>query len=284
MKKARDSHGSAPPPPKKPNAPPAATPDQPEDPNNKGTRAKVGRTAVPTKHIYVCYECGYEFTVAGKAHSLYCAKCRTILNQTDYTVSKRHDVPIKTAGTVTIDPEGIWKGKALSARDVILKGKHESGVIKAFRKFELHPGAEANFDEVETNLLVVHAGVTLKLTSPLKMKDVEVFGVIDGDVETTGRITIRAGGYVRGKLKTKFITIDEGGGLKADVVIGGQTEDEEPDDTPPKKHEPGDKKTPGEVTRPPSKMMRPNVGPLPPAGEKPKPGTKKAGESKDPPA
>lgn len=211
MNKSRSGQGSTPPPPKKPNAPPDATPDQPEDPNKKGTRAKVRKTAVPTKHVYVCYECGYEFTVAGVAHSLYCAKCRTILNQTDYTITKRHDVPIKTAGTVTIEPDGIWKGKSLSARDVILKGKHESGLIKAFRKLELHAGANVQLDKVEAGCLIIHEGNELKLEKRLVMKDVELFGVIDGELETTGRLIIRAGGHMKGTLKTKHITIDEGG-------------------------------------------------------------------------
>lgn len=218
VKHVRDHQGSAPPPPKKPPAPPSATPDQPED-RKPSPAVKIGKTAIPTKHEYVCYECGYRFTVAGKVRTLYCAKCRTILNQADYTIDKPHDVSIVTAGTVTITPEGSWTGGSLSARDVILQGRHEGGAIKASRRMEIHPGATFKLENMETESLVIKGGAHVKAESPMKFRDVDIHGLLEGELAADGLVTIFSGGHFRGSLKTGHIRIDEGGGLTADVEI-----------------------------------------------------------------
>jgi cytoskeletal protein CcmA (bactofilin family) len=219
VKHVRDQHGSAPPPPKKPPAPPTSPPDQPDD-GKPSSQVKIGKTAVPTKHEYVCYECGYRFTVAGKVRTLYCAKCRTILNQSDYVIDKRHDVSIVTAGAVTIKPEGSWAGGTLSARDVIMEGNHEDGSIKVFRRLEIGPGATFRQDKVEAEDIVVRTGAVVALTQTLKIRDLEVSGEIDGEIEASGMITLHSGGMVRGHIRSKHFRMEDGAGLMARVCIG----------------------------------------------------------------
>lgn len=217
VKHVRDQQGSAPPPPPKPPAPPSAGPEPPEE--NKPS-VRIGKTAVPTKHEYVCYECGYRFTVAGKVRTLYCAKCRTILNQADYTIDKPHDVSILTAGTVTITPEGTWAGGSLSARDVILHGRHDGGTIKASRRLEIHPGAVFNLGNIETESLIVRAEAAIKAETPVTFRDIELHGEFVGDLTAEGLVTIHPGGHFQGRLTTMHLRVEEGGGLNADVVIG----------------------------------------------------------------
>jgi cytoskeletal protein CcmA (bactofilin family) len=221
VKHVRDQHGSAPPPPKKPPAPPASPPDQPEE-GKPAPSVKIGTTAVPTKHEIVCYECGYRFTVAGKVRTLYCAKCRTILNQTDYVIDKHHDVSIVTAGIVTIKPEGIWAGGSLTARDVIIEGRHEEGSIKAYRRLEIGPGAVLQLDKIEAEDLLVRADAVVLAEAPRQYRDIEVFGELDGDLEATGIISVHAGGCLKGRIKAKHFKMEDGGGLVADVTIGGE--------------------------------------------------------------
>jgi len=220
VKHVRDGQGSAPPPPRKPpRAPPEKPPETPEN-GKPASSVKIGTTAVPTKHEYVCYECGYHFTVAGKVRTLYCAKCRTILNQADYTIDKRHDISIVTAGTVTIAPEGIWAGGTLSARDVRLEGRHEGGAIKAYRRLEIAPGAEFRMADIEAEDLLVRAGAAVMADAPMKFRSVELFGGLEGELEATGLVTIHPGGYFKGKLLSKHLNVEDGGGLTADVIIG----------------------------------------------------------------
>jgi len=224
VKHVRSQPGSAspPPPPRPPPAPPTSPPDQPED-GKPAPSVRIGTTAVPTKHEFVCYECGYRFTVAGKVRTLYCAKCRTILNQTDYTIDKPHDISIVTAGIVTIAPEGIWKSGTLLARDVIIAGRHESGSIKATRRIEIAPGAEFDLASIEAENLVVREGAVIETDTPMTFRDVDLHGTIRGTLETTGLVTMHAGSVFRGKLKTPRLIMEDGATLEANVEIGGVT-------------------------------------------------------------
>lgn len=175
---------------------------------------------MPTKHEFVCYECGYRFTVAGKVRTLYCAKCRTILNQTDYTIDKPHDISIVTAGVVTIAPHGVWKSGGLSARDVVIEGRHEGGSIKAYRRLEIAPGAVFDFASIEAESLVVREGAVIETETPMTFREVDVHGMISGTLEATGLVKLHAGSVFRGKLKTPRLIMDDGAALEADVEIG----------------------------------------------------------------
>jgi cytoskeletal protein CcmA (bactofilin family) len=224
VKQVRDHQGSAPPPPPKPpRAPPEKPPDQPDD--GKSKSARIGKTAVPTKYEYECHKCGYQFTIAGKVQTLYCAKCRTILNQADYTIDKHHDVSIVTAGVVKIGPEGVWAGGDLLARDVVIEGRHEGGTIKSMRRLEVCPGAQVQLDYIQAKDLLVRAGAELALGSEREFRDVEIAGTIDGALNASGLVTIHAGGHFKGKLVTKHLVVEDGGGLTAEVKIGGSDND-----------------------------------------------------------
>jgi len=221
-KRARELQGSAPPPPPRPPlAPPAQPPDQPEPEKSK---ARIGKTALPNKYEYTCYQCGYEFTVAGRVHTLYCAKCRTILNQANYTIDKRHDVSIVTAGSVTITPEGIWAGGTLTAREVVLEGKLEAGSIKATARLEIGPNADADWSKLEARDLALREGTTVTWEVPRVFRHVELAGQLEGALECTGSVTIRASGCLRGKVKAPRMKVEDGGGLLADVIVSSETE------------------------------------------------------------
>lgn len=222
VKHVRNHQGSAPPPPPKPpRAPPDKPPDQPGDDRPGKQSARISKTAVPTKYEYTCHACGYTFTIAGKVQTLYCAKCRTVLNQSSYTISRRHDVSIVTAGVVTITPDGVWAGESLTAREVILEGQHERGTIRATSKLVIGPGAVARMADITAPDLLVKAGASLFVDEPVTFRNVEVAGEFVGELNATGLVTIRAGGHFKGKLVTKHVIVEDGAGLSAEVNIGG---------------------------------------------------------------
>ena len=230
VKQVRERKGSAPPPPKKPpGAPPEKPSDMPDDGKPSRNPAKIGTTAVPTKHEFVCYECGYKFTIAGKVRTLYCAKCRTILNQTDYRIDKHHDVSIVTAGEVTITPEGVWAGGSLLAQNVVLEGRQAGGSIKVHGRFEVGAGAVFNMADIEAPDLVLRAGSQVKTDVPMTFRHVVLYGELDGSLEATGLVTIHAGGHLKGRLKTGHLCVEDGGGLTAEVAVGAV--DEKPNES-----------------------------------------------------
>lgn len=221
VKQVRDHQGSAPPPPRKPPpAPPEKPPDQPDEGSPKPA-ARISKTAVPTKYEYTCHKCGYTFTIAGKVQTLYCAKCRTILNQSNYTISKRHDVSIVTAGVVTIAAGGVWAGESLTAREVILEGQHEQGTIRATHRLVIGPGASPRMADISAVDVLVRAEASLFLDAPVTFRNIEIGGEFIGELHATGLVTIRAGGHFKGKLVTKHLVVEDGGGLTAEVQIGG---------------------------------------------------------------
>ena len=221
VKHVRERKGSIPPPPKKPpDAPPEHPSPEPPDDGKPARSARIGKTAVPTKYEYVCYECGYRFTVAGKVRTLYCAKCRTILNQADYTIDKRHDVSIVTAGCVTIAPDGIWAGGSLTARQVVIEGRHEAGSIKVYGKLEVGPGAVFNAADIDAQDILIRAGAEIKIEGQATYRDVELYGELSADLKATGVVSIRSGGHLKGRLQTGHLVVEDGGGLNATVVVG----------------------------------------------------------------
>lgn len=233
---ARTQQGSAPPPPRKP--PPAPSGKPPDAPDEGLPRSvRIGKTAVPTKYEYTCYQCGYAFTVAGKVQTLYCAKCRTILNQSSYTIDKRHDVSIVTAGTVTITSTGIWAGNSLTAREVVLEGQHEQGHICASNRLIVGPGCLPRMADIEAPDLVVRPETSLFLDAPASFRNVELAGEMTGELEVRDLVTIRAGAHFKGKLTARRLILEEGGGLTADVIVG-------PEAFPPETHVPPQKESP----------------------------------------
>jgi len=229
-KRAREQQGSVPPPPPKP---PQATPEKPPDqPEPEKSKARIGKTALPNKYEYTCYQCGYEFTVAGRVQTLYCAKCRTILNQTNYTISKRHDVSIVTAGTVTITAEGVWAGGTLTARDVILEGGSvEAGAIKATARLEVGPAATIDWSKLEARDLILREGVKTRWADSRTFRHVDLAGQLEGELKCTGSITIRSPGYFQGRLTAPRMTVEDGAGLAAEVIVDDGTDASKPGQT-----------------------------------------------------
>ncbi len=216
VQNARAGQGSTPAS-KPPRAPPATAP--PPSGPKPAPAARIGKTAVPTKHEFVCYECGYTFTVAGKAHTLYCAKCRTVLNQTDYRIDKPHDVSIVTAGSITITEDGVWEGGIASARDIILAGRQTGGILKAFRRLELTARAVFLADGVDARDLIIRADAVITPDAPLTFRNVDIHGELEADLTATGLVTIHPGGHLKGRLQAAHVKVVEGGGLTAQVRI-----------------------------------------------------------------
>jgi cytoskeletal protein CcmA (bactofilin family) len=226
VKQVRDQHGSAPPPPRPPRAPPGKPPDQP--PDDPKPKARIGKTAVPTKYEYTCHKCGYNFTIAGKVQTLYCAKCRTILNQSDYTIDKRHDVSIVTAGMVKIASNGIWAGDSLTAREVVLEGQHECGKIRATHRLVIGPGALPRMGDIEAQDIAITAEASLFMDAVAAYRNIEIAGEFIGELHASGLVTIRPGGHFKGKLVARHLVVEDGGGLSADVDLNPERTEQPP--------------------------------------------------------
>lgn len=201
-------------------APPPKKPPKSEE--GKNPAARIGHTAMPTRNEIHCYECGYEFKSAGRAQSLRCPKCRATLDQTEYTIDSECTDSIRTTSNIRIVPGGVLKSGALIGRDIFLGGRIEGGTVKAHRRLEILPGAQFDQDLLSTQDLTVAAGAKCVFRGKRLFRQVEVAGELRGQIAATGLITVKRGGHLKGRVHGAHLTVEEGGGLTAELEIEPQ--------------------------------------------------------------
>lgn len=204
------------PPPSEPAAPPEAKP-----PPTDGKTARIGRTALPTKHEIFCYECGYAFLSTGHVHSLRCPKCKKPLDQADYTIEVECREPVRTTGNIRLAATGVLLGGALVGRDVALAGRIEGGTVKACRRLELEAGVVADPDLLASMDLKIGEGLEWRMKGKKLYRHVEVAGTLEAHLAASGVVTVRAGGHLKGRVHGAHLVVEDGAGLSADVEIRG---------------------------------------------------------------
>ena len=223
------SRGVRPPPAPAPIPPEPAAPKPPApavDPS------RIGRTAQPTRHSIVCYECGYAFTLTGQLKSTYCPKCRCILDATERTIDKEWSDSLKTIGTVRIAETGVVTGGRLAANHIVLAGEIRGGRVEGFGRLEVLPGGRFNPDAGNVGALVIGPGARVDFPGEILLKDVEIRGVLRGRLTANGTVTIRAGGLFEGTLSTRHWVVDDGGGVRARVSVATELPAMDPADAP----------------------------------------------------
>lgn len=198
-----------------------AAPAPPVRPAADAKSARIGRTAIPTRHEIHCYECQYAFQITGRAHKLFCAKCKTELEQADVTLDTECRETVKTTGVIRLAAGGTLVAGALIACDVVLAGKVRGGTVKAYRRLEIEAGAEFDQDLLSSMDLRVGPGAIVTFRGKKMYRHVEVAGELDAHLAANGVITVRAGGHLKGRLFGGHLVVEEGGGLTAEVEVHG---------------------------------------------------------------
>lgn len=192
-----------------------------------GRVAKVRQTAIPTKTEIVCYECGYTFPIAGKVQTLYCPKCRTILEKGDVSITGDHSEPVKTTGRVVVEPEGRVRDTEIIAREIVVRGGVERAMLRGYQKVILDAGAKVPWGCLQTPLLVVAAGADHTYAEPVEAERVEIAGTFTATLRAS-RVAVKAGGHLRGRVVTPHLSVEDGGGLTASLEVVPEAEPEPP--------------------------------------------------------
>ncbi len=174
---------------------------------------------MPTKQDIYCYSCGYVFPTTGKLPKLFCPKCRTLLEQGDHVLEGSVAGPVETTGTIRVAAGAVLTSGMLVARDIVLEGRVEGGGLKAYRWLEI--GAEAVFDQdlMSGQDLRVAAGARVKFKGRMLFRNLEVAGELHANVVASGHVTVRPGGHFRGRLQGAHLSVEEGGGLTAELHV-----------------------------------------------------------------
>jgi hypothetical protein len=201
------------------------TPDETQDQHKDNVRSKksgvrIDHTVIPQKYEIVCYECDYLFMISGRIQDTICPKCHRPLKMTDHIIHGEWTESVRTIGTIDVKAGGVLNGAELRARDIILAGNAENGIIRAGRRLELCKGARFNIAKTRMKDLVVRKGGEFIIPSTISCRNIEVEGTLKTRIFADGMVTIKKGGILDGELHTPHLIVEDGGGLEAEVVIG----------------------------------------------------------------
>jgi cytoskeletal protein CcmA (bactofilin family) len=72
---------------------------------------------------------------------------------------------------------------------------------------------------IQLNEHKLTVGMAAKLKADIDAREVVIYGCVQGNVHTTGRIEIKKGGSVIGDLRTAEVLIDDGADFKGSIEI-----------------------------------------------------------------
>lgn len=182
-------------------------------------KARIGQTALPQKHEIVCYECGYGFSLRGKVDRTYCPKCRCELEFKNITIEGEGSRTVKTIGTVEIASGAVVTGGEIIANNVVIAGDATAVDIRAVNRLELDRGARYDVSRGEIKDLVIRERGKFRFTRRIACRDLDIRGELNAKVAAQGRVTVHAGGLLKGEIGGAHLCVEDGGGLsiKADI-------------------------------------------------------------------
>ncbi len=84
---------------------------------------------------------------------------------------------------------------------------------------------------IQLNEHKLTVGMAAKLKADIDAREVVIYGCVQGNVHTTGRIEIKKGGSVTGNLRTAQVMIDDGADFKGSIEIDRSATEETDKDT-----------------------------------------------------
>lgn len=188
--------------------------------NKSSAPLKIGHTIIPEKHEIICYECEYAFTLPGRIRNTICPKCHRKLDPENHIIENESNATIRTIGTIEIKSNAVLKGAKLTGRNIILAGDASDGTIRACGCLELCPGAKFDFAKIRLKDLRIRGKGRFTIRRKITCRNIEVEGKLKANIYSDGIATIRHGGLLQGEIHGPHLIVEEGGGLKAKVVIG----------------------------------------------------------------
>ena len=178
------------------------------DGDSMGTR--IGKTVLPPENRIVCYECGYEFRMAGKTQRLACAKCHLLLDTGDHVIDQVWTEDLKTVGTVTISDGGVLTSSTIIANDVVLNGGEiKGGRVSAVKSLVLGSSRVDGLAYIQARDLTVLEGVDASIDSRLRYRKVELLGLLTTQLIVEEQLVIRSTGGFSGAARTPSLIVED---------------------------------------------------------------------------
>ena len=165
--------------------------------------------------------------MTGKVDLWVCTSCRHRMKLQDLEIPPEEwEGEIEVGGTVIVPAGAKLKGGTITANDIVLQGEMQGVELKACRRLTI--GAQAKPDWVRLKNLDLELGVGVDLTpgKPVSGRHLVLHGKFAGTAILDGTLFVHADGDFSGQLKAAGLSVEEGGGLRANLDVN-------PDYAPP---------------------------------------------------
>jgi len=164
-----------------------------------------------------CFECSNKFKVGRSSRSANCPSCGAYISLEDVELNMPSSQSIKTRGDVLIRKRGH-----VCASHVYAKDLRCFGLIEA----NMHCSGEAIFKtsgkiigELTCKKFTVEKGSEISFMNPIHADEMEIHGIITGNVYSRGPVIIGNGGAVNGDVTARSVSIEPGGELNGSMNI-----------------------------------------------------------------
>jgi cytoskeletal protein CcmA (bactofilin family)/predicted RNA-binding Zn-ribbon protein involved in translation (DUF1610 family) len=165
-----------------------------------------------------CFECSGKREVPKSATSTICPQCGAYIDLQDYKIAGNCSRTIRTRGHVLITN----KAELASNRVVC-----ESADVQGFVRGSLICSGEARIrlkgkvsGSIEGKKLVIEKKSELTFLRPLQGELIEIEGIVNGRIISTGKVIVRKSGRLIGTVFGRGFIVDKGGEFFGELSIG----------------------------------------------------------------
>lgn len=164
-----------------------------------------------------CFECNNKFKVGRSSRSANCPACGAYISLEDIELNLPSSQAIKTRGDVMIRKRGHLSAAHLFAKDLRCYGLIEANIFCSGDATFKTTGTIIG--DVKCKKFLVEKGSEITFMNSINAEEVEVHGVITGNVFSSGKILIGNGGAINGDVTARSVSIEPGGELNGSMNI-----------------------------------------------------------------
>jgi cytoskeletal protein CcmA (bactofilin family)/ribosomal protein S27E len=164
-----------------------------------------------------CFECNNKFKVGRSSRSANCPACGAYISLEDIELNLPSSQTIKTRGDVMIRKRGHLSASHLFARDLRCYGLIEANIFCSGDATFKTTGTIIG--DVKCKKFLVEKGSEITFMNSINAEEVEVHGIITGNVFSSGKILIGNGGAINGDVTARSVSIEPGGELNGSMNI-----------------------------------------------------------------
>ena len=168
--------------------------------------------------VAYCFECSGKREVPKSATSTICPQCGAYIDLQGYKIAGNYSRTIRTRGHVLITP------KAELASNRVICG---SADIQGFVRGSLICVGEARIrlkgkvsGSIDGKKVVIEKKSELTFLRPLRGELIEVEGIVNGRIISTGKVIVRKSGRLIGTVFGRGFAVDKGGEFFGELSIG----------------------------------------------------------------